>query len=257
MTTAPTMPALTQDSNAVVIAGAAICSATAPRALDLYCCAGGAGMGISQAGFDVTGVDIEPQPEYPHRFELGNALDADLSGYDFVWASPPCQCFTKYKNRRPNLAEKYQDLIVATREKLTAWGGYWIMENVVGAPLVNPVTLCGSMFGRDIRRHRLFESNVALMQPECNHGIWTPNRFPGGRSRERGHARIPVRGTIEIGRWNIPLETQKAAMGMPWVTDLRKLSEAIPPVYAEYLARQIMRVLAGRNSALSEPSANK
>lgn len=116
-----------------------------PKALDLFCCAGGAGMGISQAGFDVTGVDIEAQPEYPHRFVQGNALDADLSGYDFVWASPPCQCFTKYKNRRPKLAEKYKDLIVATREKLTDWGGYWIMENVVGAPLVNPVTLCGSM----------------------------------------------------------------------------------------------------------------
>ncbi len=117
---------------------------------------------------------------------------------------------------------------------------------------LNPVTLCGSMFGLDIRRHRLFESNVALMQPQCNHGIWTPNRFPGGRSRERGHARIPCRGTIEIGRWNIPLETQKAAMGMPWVTDLRKLSEAIPPVYAEYLARQIMRVLAGQNGKLTQ-----
>jgi DNA (cytosine-5)-methyltransferase 1 len=218
-----------------------------PKALDLFCCAGGAGMGISQAGYDVTGVDIEPQPEYPHRFLLGNALDADLSGYDFVWASPPCQCFTKYKNCRPNLADKYQDLIAATRAKLTAWGGVWIMENVVGAPLVNPITLCGSMFGLDVRRHRLFESNVPLQQPSCNHSIWKPNRFPGGRSRERGHARILCRGTMEIGRWNIPLAAQKTAMGMEWVTDLRKLSEAIPPVYAEYLARQIMRVTARLN----------
>lgn len=226
---------------------AATCSGSPLKALDLFCCAGGASTGIARAGFDVTGVDIDEQPEYPYRFVRGDALAQDLNGYDFVWASPPCQCFTKYKNCRPNLPEKYQDLIAATRAKLKAWGGYWIMENVVGAPLDNPVTLCGSMFGMDIRRHRLFESNVMLMQPQCNHGIWTPNRYPGGRSRERGHARVPCRGTIEIGRWNIPLETQKAAMGMPWVSDLRKLSEAIPPAYSEFLAAQIKRVIASQN----------
>lgn len=212
-------------------------------ALDLFCCAGGAGMGLHQAGFTVHGIDKDPQPDYPFQFMQGDALEADLSAYDLVWASPPCQCFTTYGNCRPNLADKYQDLIAPTREKLQAWGGMWIMENVVGSPLKNPVTLCGSMFGLDVRRHRLFESNFPLTQPKCNHAMWEPNRFPGGRSRERGHARVLCRGTMEIGRWNIPFAAQKEAMQMPWVNDLRKLSEAIPPAYARFLGEQARQIL--------------
>ena len=207
--------------------------------------AGGAGVGIARAGFEVVGVDIAPQPEYPFEFVQGNALDADLTGFDFVWASPPCQCFTKYGNCRPNLEDKYEDLIDATRQKLTAWGGAWIMENVVGAPLRNPITLCGSMFGLDVRRHRLFESNLTLKSGTCNHKMWEPNRYPGGRSRERGHARVLCRGTVEVGRWNIPIATQQKAMGIDWITDLRKLSESIPPVYSEFLAQQVAMELSG------------
>ena len=231
--------------------------ATRLRALDLFCCAGGAGVGIQRAGFDVVGVDIAPQPEYPFEFVQGNALDVDLSGFDFVWASPPCQCFTKYGNCRPNLADKYEDLIDATRQKLTAWGGAWIMENVVGAPLRNPVTLCGSMFGLDVRRHRLFESSLTLKAGKCNHKMWEPNRYPGGRSRERGHARVLCRGTVEIGRWNIPIETQKKAMGIDWITDLRKLSESIPPAYSEFLARQVAMELMRHNVELSSRPSTK
>ena len=215
------------------------------KCLDLFCCAGGAGVGISRAGFEVIGVDIAPQPEYPFEFVRGDALEADLTGFDFVWASPPCQCFTKYGNCRPNLADKYEDLIEATRQKLTAWGGAWIMENVIGAPLHNPITLCGSMFGLDVRRHRLFESNMPIKAETCNHKMWEPNRFPGGRSRERGHARVLCRGTVEVGRWNIPIATQQKAMGIDWITDLRKLSESIPPAYSEFLARQVAMVLGG------------
>ena len=215
------------------------------RCLDLFCCAGGAGVGIARAGFEVVGMDIAPQPEYPFEFIQGNALEANLSGFDFVWASPPCQCFTKYGNCRPNLADKYEDLIDATRQKLTAWGGAWIMENVVGAPLRNPIMLCGSMFGLDVRRHRLFESSMVLKAGTCNHKMWEPNRYPGGRSRERGHASFLCRGTVEIGRWNIPIETQKKAMGIDWITDLRKLSESIPPAYSEFLARQVAMKLGG------------
>lgn len=204
-------------------------------------------MGLHLAGFEVTGIDREPQPDYPFRFLLEDALSADLSGYDFVWASPPCQCFTKYKNRRPNLGDKYEDLIEPTRRKLKEWGGHWIIENVVGAPLVNPITLCGSMFGLDVRRHRLFESSDVLSAPSCNHSIWEPNRFPGGRSRERGGARVPCRATMEIGRWNIPFKDQKKAMGMEWVTKLRNLSQAIPPAYARFLGEQVISLLKNEN----------
>ena len=200
-------------------------------------------MGLNQAGFIVRGVDKDPQPDYPFEFAQGDALDVDLSDADFVWASPPCQCFTTYGNRHPNLASKYEDLIEPTRDLLQKWGGPWVMENVERSPLRDPITLCGSMFGLDIRRHRLFESNIKLTAPSCDHSVWKPNRFPGGRSISQGGPRVKVRGTMEIGRWNIPFSDQKEAMGMPWVTDLRKLSEAVPPIYAKFIGTQVREKL--------------
>ena len=112
------------------------------RCLDLFCCEGGAGMGLHRVGFDVTGVDINPQPRYPFRFVQGDALAQDLTGFDFVWASPPCQRYTMAQNAAKN-AHNHPDLVGPVRDMLTAWGGPWIIENVVGAPLRNPVQVCG------------------------------------------------------------------------------------------------------------------
>lgn len=92
------------------------------RALDLFCCAGGASMGLHRAGFDVTGVDVEPQPDYPFRFVQADALTHSLDGYDFIWASPPCQAFTAYK-RRPGHVRERPNLIPAMRERLESRGG--------------------------------------------------------------------------------------------------------------------------------------
>lgn len=212
-----------------------------PKCLDLFCCAGGAGMGYNLAGFDVVGVDIEPQPEYPFTFIQGDALQYVKEHgheFDFIHASPPCQHFTKYNNCRKDLKERYEDLIEPTRRALIESGKPYVIENVVGAPLQNPITLCGSMFGLDVRRHRLFESNFEIPQLKCDHKVWEPNRFPGGRSRERGHARVLCRGTVEIGRWNIPIKTQQDAMGIQWITELRKLSESIPPAFTRYIGEQ-------------------
>ena len=212
-----------------------------PKCLDLFCCAGGAGMGYNLAGFDVVGVDIEPQPEYPFTFIQGDALQYVKEHgheFDFIHASPPCQHFTKYNNCRKDLKERYEDLIEPTRRTLIESGKPYVIENVVGAPLQNPIPLCGSMFGLDVRRHRLFESNFEIPQLKCDHKVWEPNRFPGGRSRERGHARVLCRGTVEIGRWNIPIKTQQDAMGIQWITELRKLSESIPPAFTRYIGEQ-------------------
>lgn len=217
-----------------------------PLLLDLFCCSGGAGMGYYQAGFEVVGIDKDEQPEYPFTFIKGDALKlgAEMAkGFDAIHGSPPCQHFTKYNNCRKNLKEKYEDLIEPTRQLLIESGKPYVIENVVGAPLIAPITLCGSMFGLDIRRHRLFESNILIMQPECNHKMWEPNRFPGGRSRERGNARTLCRGTIEIGRWNIPIATQQKGMGIDWINDLRKLSEAIPPAFTKYIGNSLMDYL--------------
>ena len=218
------------------------------RVLDLFCCAGGAGMGFHQAGFEVVGIDKDEQPEYPFEFIRGDALQLGremAKDFDIIHASPPCQHFTKYNNCRKDLKERYEDLIEPTRKILIESGKPYVIENVVGAPLISPFTLCGSMFGLDIRRHRLFESNIMIMHPKCNHSIWEPNRYPGGRSRERGHARVLCRGTIEIGRWNIPLKTQQDGMGIDWISDLRKLSEAIPPAYTKFIGSQLLLHLQG------------
>jgi len=199
-------------------------------------------MGYYRAGFEVEGVDNKPQPHYPFKFYQADALEFSLEGYDAYHASPPCQAFTKYKNVRKDLPDRYPNLIPLTRQRLENTGKHFVIENVVGAPLVMPILLCGSMFGLDIQRHRLFELTFPILTPNCNHSIWKPNRFPGGRSRERGNARVLCRGTIEIGRWNIPLETQNKGMGIDWMT-VEELSEAIPPAYTEYIGKYLLKAL--------------
>jgi len=133
-----------------------------PRALDLFCGAGGAAMGLYRAGFDVVGVDIIPQPNYPFMFFQADALTFPLGNADFIWASPPCQGFTAYK-RRKNHVRPRENLIPAVRDRLR--GRTHAIENVPGAPLENPTMLCGSMFGLDVRRHRLFETNFPVNTP--------------------------------------------------------------------------------------------
>lgn len=206
------------------------------RALDLFCCAGGATRGLIQAGFEVTGIDINPQPHYPSTFLQGDALSQPLEFYqqfDFIWASPPCQLFCAYRRREGYVRER-PNLIPATRELLQTVGKLYVIENVVGAPLFGynterPVTLCGSHFGLDVRRHRLFESNFPIQQPRCRHVI--NRRFPAPTNN--GH----LRSTVEIGVWRIPLPTQLAAMGYDSSCNMTReeLSQSIPPAYARYI----------------------
>lgn len=207
-----------------------------PRILDLYCCAGGASAGLVAAGFDVVGVDIEDQPEYPFTFVRASALEYPLDGFDAVWASPPCQGFTAYR-RRPGHVRPCLNLIPQTRARLIASGLPYIIENVAfaRAELRDPALLCGSMFGLDVQRHRLFETNFPVQAPECRHDVWTP-RFPQATNRTN------KRRTVEVGVYRIPLTVQRAAMGIDWMS-LGKLSQAIPPAYSEYLGRQLRHFL--------------
>lgn len=203
------------------------------RALDLFCGAGGASKGLADAGFDVTGFDIEPQPEYPFRFVHADALTATaLDRFDLIWASPPCQAFTAYK-RRHNHVYPRANLIPAVRAKLRASGVPYIIENVPGAPLENPVMLCGSMFGLDVRRHRIFETSFPVEQLKCQHEKQTPRFAPATN-------RTNLRSTVEVGVWRIPLDVQHKAMGIDWMSR-EKLSQAIPPAYADFLARAWVR----------------
>jgi DNA (cytosine-5)-methyltransferase 1 len=228
-----------------------------PRLLDLFCGAGGAAMGYHRAGFDVVGVDIATQPNYPFEFIQTDALtflerwlqeaaDDEVDDFDFdaIHASPPCQAFTAYQ--RTGNVGLYPDLIDDTRALLRGAGLPYVIENVVSAPLYDPLLLCGSMFDGptvDIQRHRLFESNVPLVPPmwPCRHKLAGRDRFPGGRSKERtGSSRGLVRGTIEVGSWDIPLARQQEAMGIDWMA-LEELSESIPPAYTQFIGEQLMQ----------------
>lgn len=229
--------------------------------LDLFCCAGGAAVGYHRAGFDVVGVDINPQPNYPYECYVTDALDVlrygavaghPIEDFAAVHASPPCQHFTKYGNVVKDIKDRYEDLIEPTRELLEATGLPYVIENVEGAPLLGPVTLCGSMFDLDVQRHRLFETNWTLDPPvwPCRHKIWGRDRFPGGRSVARtGSSTGKVRGTVEIGSWDIPLDVQKRAMGVDWPITVRELSEAIPPAYTEFIGSQLLQHLQAERVA--------
>jgi DNA (cytosine-5)-methyltransferase 1 len=204
------------------------------RLLDLFSCAGGAGMGYARAGFEVVGVDIAPQPHYPFEFVQADAVEyLREHGHEFdaIHASPPCQAFTLAQRIRDN---DHPDLVEPTREALVELGKPWIIENVEGAPLIDPIRLCGTMFpGLRVYRHRLFESNVLLHEPE--HGVHeAPLRKMG---------RPPIAGDFMhvVGNFS-GVAYAREAMGIDWMVR-DELREAIPPAFTEYLGRQLMHAV--------------
>jgi DNA (cytosine-5)-methyltransferase 1 len=196
-----------------------------PRALDLFCGAGGVSMGLHRAGFDVTGVDISPQPSYPFEFRQGDALEADLAGFDFVWASPPCQ---RYIRGGLQNTSKTVDLLGPVRDRLSTLSVPWAIENVPGAPMRPDLVLCGSAFGLSVRRHRWFELSwpVAALLPPCDHSQPIVGVY-GNPHGEKGAWPGMLPSTIE---------TWSEAMGIDWMT-AKELSQAIPPAYSEFIAR--------------------
>ena len=209
-----------------------------PLLLDLFCGAGGAAMGYHRAGFDVVGVDIKPQPHYPFEFIQADALEFLEYGLYFppeaIHASPPCQSFSqavKIANR-----PKHADLVEPTRALLVESGLPYVIENVPRAPLKDPITLCGSSFGLPIRRHRLFESNIALMSLACNHNAF-PRVYPPAWNRT-----TPLRVLSISGGYTGPvdLEEHKRAMGVDWEITSPELSNAIPPAYTEFIGAQLL-----------------
>ena len=236
---------------------------TRPRLLDLFCGAGGAAMGYHRAGFDVVGVDIKPQPHYPFEFHQADALTFPLDGFDAIHASPPCQAYTLMRHMGKRAGEGAPDLVDATRLRLEGSGVPWVMENVVGSPLDNPLVLCGSAFGLGVRRHRLFESSHLIFRAPCDHrpGSWPVAVWGDGRPSRR-EARREHRGPIAVygdhpedaaihrANSDAPGLTRRAAtlavasvaMGIDWM-DWREITQAIPPAYTEWIGAQLLRAI--------------
>lgn len=206
-------------------------------AVDLFCCAGGASRGIAAAGFEVVGVDIRPHKNYPFKFHQADALTFPLDGFHFAWASPPCQGYTALRHAPGTKGAPL--LIEQVRERLKASGIPYVIENVEGAPLLNPVTLCGSMFdlgaqGCRLQRHREFESSFPIPQPECRHDDRPVIGVYGGHARRRA-ASAGGRGTKDAWVGGHKAAASEA-MGIDWM-NLGELSEAIPPAFAEHIAK--------------------
>lgn len=223
-----------------------------PLLLDLYCGAGGAAMGYWRAGFDVIGIDIVPQPNYPFPFIQAEALQwvdqnwwllrpdhspalgyTGRSHFQAIHASPPCQRWSKMSNCRHGLAREYPDLIAPTRALLDDYARVpWVIENVEGAPLVDPISLCGFMFGRELYRHRLFEAGAYWKLEAPEHPIHT---MPGSRAGHwtPGHV-VSVSGHCS------PMWLARQEMDIAW-TNREELVEAVPPYYTEYVGLQLLQ----------------
>lgn len=208
-----------------------------PRLFDLFCGDGGAAMGYHQAGFEVTGIDIESQPNYPFEFYQGDALTVSLDGFDAYHASPPC---TKWSLVTKVHGGQHDDLLTPIRERLIATKKPYIIENVRGAPLRNPFMLCGTMFGLKVRRHRYFECSfdVYFAPATCackgKAGFTNAQR---GRSSFKNKAKL-----ITITGHNFSVTDARVAMNIDWMKQ-KGLSQAIPPAYTEYIGRHLMAVV--------------
>ena len=225
-----------------------------PLALDLFCGAGGASMGLYRAGFDVVGVDHRPQPRYPFRFIQADALNppVDLAQFDLIWASPPCQAHTSLKTMWN--AKEHSDLIPRTRELLIASDRPYVIENVPGAATLRGwVRLCGTSFGlgcagAELRRHRFFEPSFPMLGPPCRHGAADTIGVYGGHQRNRRRATIGIHGEgcrdsrrkHDKGVADFTVADGRKAMGIDWMT-LAELCEAIPPAYSEFIGQWALR----------------
>ena len=210
-----------------------------PRLLDLFCCAGGAAMGYYRAGFDVVGVDINPQPRYPFEFHQCDAIAFvrdHWHSFDAIHASPPCQAYSETHKLRRN---DHPELIPLTREALKRTGKPWVIENVPGAPLIAPLELCGAMFGLKTYRHRLFETSFHAVAPQ--HPDHAAPQAKMGRPPKAGEFIHVVGNFSGVGY-------AKEAMGVDWMNRY-EMAQALPPAYTEFLGLQLRVAMMLRKAA--------
>ena len=208
------------------------------KILDLFCGAGGAGKGYQNAGFDVTGVDIAPQPDYPGTFVQGDALAylaAHGHEFDAIHASPPCQASCTL-TKGTNKGSEYLNLIPATRALLALHNKPTVIENVQGSDLRRDLTLCGEMFGLGVIRHRYFETSGFAALP-------TPHKPHRGRVAGWRHGVFyegVYRAVYGDGGGKGTVTEWQEAMGMHHTSNRKSIAEAIPPAFARFVGGQIM-----------------
>lgn len=207
------------------------------RLLDLFCKAGGASMGYHMAGFDVVGVDIEPQPRYPFEFHQADALvflKKHWREFDVIHASPPCQFYARI-TRLAGRPTNHPDLLKPTIELLEKIGKPYIVENVMDAPLENYLMLCGTMFGLKVFRHRKFVTNPPIMisPRSCNHYGRSSNGGLNGDQRHPDAPFITVVGSVH------PIAKAKAAMQIDWM-NRSELVQSIPPAYTKWIGEKFL-----------------
>ena len=214
------------------------------KCLDLFCGGGGASWGLHKAGFQVTGVDIKLQRGYPFEFIQSDALDVNLDGYDFIWASPPCQGYSNHvsSSDSPYVTSRGKSepmLIAAVREKLKASGIPYVIENVKGASkfMYFPKELCGTMFDLPIARHRLFETSFDWNVPIHYKCSGVAKKFAENRGWE--YRDMSVTGK---GRHAGVKERWSEIMGIEHDMTQHQIVESIPPAYAEYIGKQFLTV---------------
>lgn len=214
-----------------------------PRLLDAYCGAGGATRGYQLAGFHVTGVDINPQPNYcGDEFIQGDAIDYIAThGHEYVaiHTGPPCQASCAL-TKGTNLGRTYQQLIPETRRRLDEVGLPYVIENVQGSALRRDLTLCGETFGLDVIRHRYFEaSGFPVLRPmHMNHR----GRVAGWRHGVYYDG--PYFAVYGEGGGKGSVVQWQQAMGIDWTDNRKSLAEAIPPAYTEFVGAQLMAHIA-------------
>ena len=215
-------------------------------------------MGYHRAGFDVVGVDLSPQPRYPFTFIQADALEY-LDGFtdpnheladafDAIHASPPCQRYSQATRVHGQaVIDSHPDLLAPTRARLIASGLPYIIENVPDAPMLGAMELCGSMFGLEVRRHRIFEGVVPMMAPaSCDHSqpavpVYGHTGAGANRGRERARGR-----SNGVADW-------RRAMGIEWMT-VNELAEAIPPAYTEWLGAYLFDAVRVREGSITDPT---
>lgn len=209
-------------------------------------------MGYARAGFEVVGVDLSEQPNYPFEIIRADALNLDpgfIATFDAIHASPPCQSYSDLAKRNGN-GHEWPRLIEPVRRLLIGSGKPYVIENVEGAPLLNPVVLCGTMFpGLRVLRHRLFEANFLLTV--LPHGKHPRVHTFDKRKSHYGKTDEWVDFVQVTGGGNCTTAAAKEAMGIDWMTK-NELNEAIPPAYTEFIGRQLLTQLKANEQLVAE-----